>query len=241
MIIDSHAHVQRVSGYWDSPPGRILKLMKEAGIDKTIIMPYSDDPSLLQYTRDCFEKFPDKLIGYARLDPSMGEKAVELLRKSVRDWGFRGLKLHPVGNLIHPAHPSSLSLIREAARLKVPTLFHCGDEDLTLPFQIAAAAEKVPEATIILGHMGGYFHTRDAILAAKKHKNIYLETSAMPYPEEITRAVNILGAERILFASDGPGCPPDLELKKVKLADLNPEDEKMVLGRNIERILGFST
>jgi predicted TIM-barrel fold metal-dependent hydrolase len=110
---------------------------------------------------------------------------------------------------------------------------------LTLPLQIASAAEKCPEAEIILGHMGGYFHVEDAILAAEKFSNIYLETSAMPYPERIAEAVKRIGADRVLFASDGPGCPPDLELKKVKLAVLSPSDEEKVLGGNIMRILGM--
>ena len=109
---------------------------------------------------------------------------------------------------MHPASEPTLALIRHAALLGVPTLFHCGDEEFSLPLQIAEAAAAVPEAQIILGHMGGYFHVRDAIRVAKRHPNLILETSAMPYPRFIKEAVAAIGAERILFASDGPGCDP---------------------------------
>ena len=44
---------------------------------------------------------------------------------------------------------------------------------------IARAAEACPEATIILGHMGGYFHVEEAIDAAERHPNLVLETSAI--------------------------------------------------------------
>jgi uncharacterized protein len=237
MIIDSHTHVQRVSGFWDSPPERIISLMNEAGIDKSVIMTYSDNPELVEYIRDSVNAYPDRLIGYARLNPAEGFSSVKLLNKAVKKWGLKGLKLHPAGNMVHPAHDLSIKLIREAADLGVPVLFHSGDEEFTLPMQIASAAEKVPEAKFILGHMGGYFHTEDAILAAEKFDNIYLETSAMPYPEVITDAVRRIGAERVLFASDGPGCPPDLELKKVKIAKLKPSEENLVFYENIKNLL----
>ncbi len=239
MIIDSHTHVQRTSGFWDSPPERIISLMDKAGIDMSVIMTYSDSPSLVEYIHECVVKYPARLIGYARLDPSGGDEVCRVLENAITKLGLKGLKLHPVGNLVHPSADSSLQLIRTAARLGAPTLFHCGDEEFTLPMQIASAAEKCPEATIIMGHMGGYFHVEDAILAAEKFPNIILETSAMPYPEKIAEAVSRIGAERVLFASDGPGCPPDLELKKVKMAGLSTEDEEKVIGANIKKILGL--
>ncbi|MCE1248295.1 MAG: amidohydrolase family protein [Firmicutes bacterium] len=239
MIIDSHTHVQRTSGFWDSPPERIISLMDEAGIDMSVIMTYSDSPALVDYICQCVNQYPRRLIGYARLDPSGGEEVCRIFEESVKNSCIKGLKLHPVGNLVHPSADSSIKLIKIAATLGVPTLFHCGDEEFTLPMQIASAAEKCPEALIILGHMGGYFHVEDAILAAEKFPNIILETSAMPYPEKIREAVERIGSHRVLFASDGPGCPPDLEFKKVKLAGLDKGDEEKVLGINIMRILGM--
>ncbi len=236
MIIDSHTHVQRTSGFWDSPPERIISLMDEAGIDKSIIMTYTDDPELGPYIRDCVKKYPDRLIGYYRLNPGEGKQAREFLKKGVEEWGMKGLKLHPVGNMIPPGSSESIELVKTAASLGVPTLFHCGDEEFTLPMQIAEAARQAPEATIILGHMGGYFHVEDAIRAALKYDNIILETSAMPYPHKVKEAVDRIGADRVLFASDGPGCPPDLELKKIEKADLTEEEREKVLFKNIKKI-----
>ena len=56
----------------------------------------------------------------------------------------------------------------------------------------------------------------------KRHPNLYLETSAMPYPAMIREAVDGIGAERVLFASDGPGCDPSIEVEKVRRAGLDP-------------------
>ena len=93
------------------------------------------------------------------------------------------------------------------------------------------------EANIILGHMGGYFHVEEAIEVATRLPNVYLETSAMPYPGMIRRAVDAVGAERVLFASDGPGCLPSLEVHKVRLAGLTAAEAQRVFADNILELL----
>ncbi|WP_420871933.1 amidohydrolase family protein [Cohnella rhizosphaerae] len=80
---------------------------------------------------------------------------------------------------------------------------------------------------------GGYFHVDDALLVAEKYENVYLETSAMPYPHKIHEAVRRIGAERVLFASDGPGCNPELEVKKVKWAGLSEKRLSAGHGRKL--------
>ena len=215
--------------------------MDEANIDKAVVMTYRDAPlpdgsDPLQYVADACHKYP-RLIGYARMNPRAGAQAVGALERAFTQLGMKGLKLHPVSYVMHPASPETVALIKKAAEWHAPTLFHCGDEDFTLPYQIAQAAELVPEATIILGHMGGYFHVEDAIQAAKLHPNLILETSAMPYPDMIKRAVQEIGADRVLFGSDGPGCDPTIEIEKVKAAGLSTSDEEKLFSTNIERIL----
>lgn len=238
MIIDSHTHVDKYG--WYDPPETIVRLMDEAGVDKSIIMTYGDAPDVegaLEYIAEAVQKYPDRLIGYARMNPRRGKEAHRLFQKAMEEYGFKGLKLHPVGNLCHPARQETIDMIRLAAGYRAPTLFHCGDEELTLPLQIAEAAKACPEATIILGHSGGYFHVNDAIRVAERYPNIVLDTSAMPYPQFIKEAVKRVGASRVLYASDGPGCDPTIEVHKVKMAGLTLEEQEAVFYRNIKRIL----
>lgn len=240
MILDSHTHVDE-AGRWIDPPETILRLMDEAEIDQAVIMTYRDaplpdGPDPLEYIAEACRRYP-RLIGYARMNPRFGDQAVDELDRAFRELGMKGLKLHPVSYVMHPATDATISLIRKAVEWNAPTLFHCGDEEFSLPYQIAAAAEAVPEATIILGHMGGYFHVEDAIQAAKRYPNLILETSAMPYPAMIKRAVDEVGAERVLYASDGPGCDPTIEVAKVRAAGLSEDEEELLFSRNIQRIL----
>lgn len=241
-VIDSHTHVGDIPalGLTD-PPEKIVSLLDEAGIGRAVVMTYTElpgyDPNALDYVASVVARFPDRLIGYARLHPWFQREAADYLRRAIHDYGMKGLKLHPVGTLAHPADEASLRLIRLAAGYRAPVLFHCGDEPLTTPLTIALAAARVPEATLILGHMGGYFHVDEAIEVAARYANVILETSAMPYPHRIRDAVSRIGAERVLFASDGPGCRPGLELRKVLMAGLSTEQLRLVLRDNIVNLM----
>jgi uncharacterized protein len=238
MIIDSHTHAEEASAQgWIDPPEAILTLMGEAGIDRAVIMTYVDarDEEPIDYIAAAIEKYPDRLIGYARIHPAAG-RAEELLELSVTRHGFKGLKLHPVSNLSHPAGEPTHRLMRKAAALGLPTLFHCGDEPYTTPFELEHSAAAVPEAAVIFGHMGGYFHVEEAIEVARRRANVYLETSAMPRPALIRRAIDAIGPDRVLFASDGPGCDPRLEVYKVERAGLTAGEKELVFAGNISRI-----
>ena len=108
---------------------------------------------------------------------------------------------------------------------------------MTTPLEIAEAAAACPEAVIILGHMGGYLHVDEAMEVAERYPNIYLETSAMPYPHRIREAVARIGPERVIYGSDGPVCSPRIEVEKVRLAGLDERAERLILGDNMQRIV----
>jgi predicted TIM-barrel fold metal-dependent hydrolase len=226
---------------WSLEAAACVARLDEAGIEKGVVMTIVDapevNPDALELIAAALAGFPGRLEAFARIHPWYGEEAVALLERAISELGFKGLKLHPVTTIAHPAEEDTLRLVRAAAAHHAPTLFHCGDEPLTTPLAIARAADAVPEATIILGHMGGYFHVDEAIAVAERHPNLVLETSAMPYPAKIREAVERIGAGRVLYASDGPACSPRIEVEKVRLAGLDPADERLVLGENAARML----
>jgi uncharacterized protein len=242
MIIDSHTHADEFEPFgWMDPPEKLIDLMDEAKIDKSVIMTYCDAPVLkedgIKYIAEAVKKFPDRLIGYARLHPQLKGKAIAMLEEAVLDLNFKGLKLHPESLTTHPYHDAMIAIIKKAGELNIPTLFHCGDDSMSLPLQIARTAERCPDSKIILGHMGGIFHVDDAIKMAEKYENLYLETSAMPYPNKIREAVNRIGAERVVFASDGPPANPELELRKLKYANLTERENQLITGESIYQLL----
>jgi predicted TIM-barrel fold metal-dependent hydrolase len=240
-IIDAHTHVDEVPALgWMDPPEKLVALLDEAGIGKAVVMTYTElpgyNPHALDYLAEVVNRFPDRLVGFVRLHPWYDEAAT-LLEEAIGTHRMKGIKLHPVGTLDHPGSDATVRLLRLAGEHNAPALFHCGDEPMTTPLAVAQAARRAPETTIILGHMGGYFHVDEAVRVAERHPNVVLETSAMPYPAKIREAVSRIGAERVIYGSDGPGCPPRLELRKVLAAELAPAELAAVLHGNIARIL----
>ncbi len=241
MIVDLHLHIDDLPALgWKLEAAECVRRMDEAGIERGVVMTIVDapeiNPNALEFVADACAAYPGRLDAFARIHPWYGEQALALLERAFA-LGFKGLKLHPVSTLAHPAGRETLQLIRSAAEHNAPTLFHCGDEPLATPLTVSKAAAACPQATIILGHMGGYFHVDEAIEVAEAHENVVLETSAMPYPGKIGEAVARIGASRVLYASDGPACSPRIEVEKVRLAGLPPDAEHLVFSGNAMRIL----
>jgi predicted TIM-barrel fold metal-dependent hydrolase len=245
MIFDMHMHIEESTALgWQMSADDCIRAMDEAGVERSAVMTLTDLPGLnpqgLELIAEACERYPDRLYGFVRLNPAHLETSKQLLKQAITDLDFKGLKLHPVSTLQHPGGVATIELIRLAGELGVPTLFHCGDEALSTPLSIAQAAAACPDATIILGHMGGYFHVDEALDVAEQFPNIILETSAMPYPEKIRAAVERVGAERVVFGSDGPVSSPSLERQKVVIAELGEEAAGLVLGGNAETLLGLT-
>lgn len=241
MVIDAHAHADEndIWGWYD-PPEKLIGLMDEAGIDLSVVTSYSDEPGPspgLKNLESYVARYPRRLIGFPRIDPKFGASSVELLRRVIRGNPLmRGLKLHPISNLVKPFAERCLQLIRAAGELGVPVFIHCGDAVPALPLQIGKAAALCPETTIIC-HLGGYFHAEQVIRVAARRPNLVLDTSSCPYPALIRRAVEVLGPERVVFASDNPAGDPISELQKIRLLAFPLEVEERILWKNIAALL----
>lgn len=240
-----HMHIDDVPALgWKMSAAQCVDRMDEAGVDAAAVMTIADlpgiNPRALELIADACAEYPGRLYGFIRVHPWYRAEAMELLERAVTELGFKGLKLHPVSSLAHPSGADTIALIQLAGRLGVPTLFHCGDEPMTTPLSIEPAAVACPDSVIILGHMGGYFHVDEAIEVGERRPNIVLETSAMPYPDKIREAVERIGADRVVFGSDGPVSSPILERDKVKIAGLTPAATELVLGRNAAVLLGVA-
>lgn len=243
MIIDAHAHLDEVDAFgWKDTPPKLLALMDDAGIDKAIVTTYADEPGPedgVERLREYVDHHPDRFIGFPRMDPRYGDEAIEIFERAITEYGMAGLKLHPVSNLSNPFADFNVRFLDKAAELDVPVLFHSGDRIMCLPHQIGEAAKRT-DATIIMGHIGGFFNAREAVDVAEQYENVVLETSAFPYPRVIQDAVDRIGVDRIIYGSDQPAANPHVELKKIAVLDLTDEQRRKILCKNVAAMLDVS-
>lgn len=242
MIVDFHTHIDDVPALgWHLSAEMLLAQMDEAGVDRAVVMPICDapevDPQGPERLADTCRRSGGRLMAMVRVHPWY-EQATSIVTDAVERLGAVGVKLHGVTTVTDPGSPAVLRIVETAANLGVPVLFHSGDEAAVTPLELAAAAAAVPEASVVFAHAGGYAHAREAVDAASELPNVYLDTSATPHVRAVTEAVARLGAHRVLFGSDAPGCPMATEVAKVRLSGLTEDDERTVLGGAALRLLG---
>ncbi|MFX0028043.1 MAG: amidohydrolase family protein, partial [Candidatus Hermodarchaeota archaeon] len=89
----------------DAGPERLVSEMDDAGIDKTVIFGvdyeflFKGKISYREYNdmvAGYVNKYPDRLIGFAAIDPRRGKNAIQELERCIDELGFKGVKLWPL-------------------------------------------------------------------------------------------------------------------------------------------------
>jgi len=153
--------------------------------------------------------------------------------------GMYGIKLHSWRDGYEIGSRPLVGPVFEGARkYKVPILIHTG-EYLPSPTVAADIASEYPEVQVILAHMGYWHWWEDAIIAAKRYENIFLDMAAVVgWMHPLNVAIKRLGAEKILFGSDYPYQPLEKEVEIItKYVEATVVEKKLILAGNLKRIL----
>jgi predicted TIM-barrel fold metal-dependent hydrolase len=244
IVIDAHANFGYIGycGQRDISFEEMLAASDEAGIDKLCVCSIDaiefDMEEGNKQIYQLMKQYPDRVIGFVGIpSPYFGKKGVEEVQRAVEVYGMKG-----VGEIVAmPGCPIDLpqwiAILEKAADLKVPVLVH------DAPGPCARAAERVPEVSILLAHIGTGLGLTvgewlDAIEMAKSHPNVYLETcTSITSYGQIEMAVNELGADRIVFGTDTPLLDPDVQKAKITRADISAEAKQLILGNTMARLL----
>lgn len=122
------------------------------------------------YIAECVKKYPNRLIGFGRVDPRR-EDSVKELNRVKNILGLTGLKLHPMVECFRPDHQFFDKFFQKVNALHLPILFHSGD-GFSSPGLISKIAKKYPKLPMILGHL-----RESTISALKECENVHVETS----------------------------------------------------------------
>lgn len=235
--IDAHSHIGDF-GSWanlSSTAEDLVKEMEIYNVEKSALFYWDND-----LVRAAVERYPRKLVGIVWPDPRQ-KNARELSHKALTEWGFRGIKLHPLIHAFLPTDDIVFPIMEEARSADVPVLIHSGHPPYSLPWSIGELAELYPDVTIVMLHMGhGHgVYIQAAINTAKKYDNIYLETSGMPMHTKIKEAVQQIGDDRVMYGSDFPFHEPTVEISRVSAAGLSAAQLKRVFYANAKKVLAI--
>ena len=185
---------------------------------------------------DAQAKYPDRIIGAARVNPNYGVEALEEFERCVKEYKLKALKLHPLCEFFYPTHRYLPPLFEIASDNNIPIMFHTGDGMITHAANFMDLAKNFPKVNMLLYHLGG----AGAAKVAKERPNMFLTTSGRNAQIDKLRAIKELGAERVLYGSDMPFANPIPDILKITLIPdwrLSDEEKALVLGGNIARIL----
>ena len=115
------------------------------------------------YMADALVKHPDRLVGFASINPKFGERAIAEIQRCAA-LGFSGIgELGPGGNGYDFTDPDFLSVLECSQYYGLPVCIHCGEpighqyagKDTTSLAPLPDVARRFPELTLILAHLGG--------------------------------------------------------------------------------------
>jgi predicted TIM-barrel fold metal-dependent hydrolase len=256
LFIDVHNHVfkyqQTVYGYYGQPMEELMERMDKNGTDKALIFPGPPEffPESFKeannYIIEAVKKFPDRFIGSCMTTPVWGKLAIEEIERCAKA-GLIGVKLLPHHHGYYAIDGEIMDpMMEKIAELGLILTTHSDfDHKKCSPYQVIRLAERFPKVTIMMAHMGmNSDNTASVPDLVKDHKNLILDTSAAPnLPYDVFVKPMQIVPDQVVFGSDTPTLSPEVELKKIEVAEelygLTKEQKKKILGENAARILGL--
>jgi len=234
MIVDCHCHAGKgdlMTAPWntDAPIEPYLRRARQAGIGKTVVFApfHSNYSQANEEVGRIVSRYPDRLIGFAFVHAARDAGRIhQMIERAVTRWGFRGIKVHG-----YDAMPTRE--VCEAARAyRLPVLVDVVGQ----PAVVEMLASQYPDVNFIIPHLGSFRDDwrahQQVVDQLVRYGNVYADTSGVRRFDYIVEAVKRAGPRKLLFGSDGPWLHPGVELHKIRLLGLRPEDEALVLGRN---------
>lgn len=282
MIIDFHTHdfpdgiasraVQKLEHLSHSHPFTngsgtdLLRSMKDAGVDVSVILPVATKPQQVKDINDGATALNKKqggkcrLLSFGAIHPGLEDWERELER--IARAGLKGVKIHPPYQQTNLDDPRYLRIIRRADELGLITVTHAG-YDIGLPQEKRCSPEmarnvfdKLGDVKLVLAHMGGWrmWKEADRLLAdtpalldtsfstgsiVPLEGDAYYTPEELPMlsPEEFLHMVRHFGADRVLFGTDSPWSGQAESIAWIHSLPLEDWEENAIMNGNAQRLL----
>ena len=265
-VIKKLSDVSRTPAFTDGTLRGLKKSMDEAQINLSVILPVATLTRQVEKINSSAavlnEKFfGDGIFSFGCIHPDFANYREELSR--VKNFGLKGIKIHPVYQDTNLDDVKFLRLLARAAELDLIVVTHAG-LDIGFPGvvrcspqMIKKVVETVGDFKFVAAHMGGWKNWDD-VLKILGDKKIFIDTAFstekiiprkdFPWDKseldlldaaDFMNFVKIFGAEKILFGTDSPWTAQKISLDFIKNLPLDEPDKNKILGLNARRLMNF--
>jgi predicted TIM-barrel fold metal-dependent hydrolase len=257
-IIDAHAHPVHDGGkgvgYRPQPGGDIegmLKIYDGMGVGTTCVASwlgiFGDSERGSDVTAAAIQSHPDRVIGYATVDPSYVEDVAAEVERVYRPPGMLGVKPYFPRNGVSYADPRYRPWWEYAnahhgfALVHPPQLLQGNPRGRPGPDfhpQLRNLSRDYPEVSFILAHTASSFETIRDFAAFTDLPNVFFEITLTSVPlGSIEFLAEKVGAGRVIFGTDCPMRDARPQFGWMAYAHLSESDKLKILGANMRRII----
>lgn len=158
-------------------------------VDKAVVFGLNAKASGVKVPNEYISKYaneyPEKVIGYASVDPNDSEASQEL-EYCIKELNLKGLKLGPIYQNFDP-HDEKLAypVYEKAQKLDIPVMWHMGGSfiregllEYSRPYLIDRIAIDFPKLKMIIAHMA-YPWENETIVVIRKQPNVYADIAVL--------------------------------------------------------------
>jgi predicted TIM-barrel fold metal-dependent hydrolase len=149
---------------------------------------------------------------------------------------FAAVEISPAVHGVPLTDERTLAIVEIAAQHAHPVYIVCIGRSGCTVHDLVALSARYPSVTFVLGHCGFVGIDVHALTVIKDRPNILAEASGC-YTGVARAAVQLLGADRVLFGTEQPFQHPSVELAKLRALNLNPASWRKITWDNAQRIL----
>ncbi len=264
--IDAHVHVlpdERAAQFLanegpEAPWARCgvedyLRRMDQYHIEKALLLPvndpylyYQDADETNRFLGGLVQKYPDRIFAFADVTASGAyfiEQTPWILEDAIKEYGLSGLKIHPTNLHLDADDLRLVPVLRKAAELGVPVMFHAnpcrlGFHDNCAPDKINRMIQVFPDLDIITAHLGG-MKWQDAVSGCTWVDISYIlpKLAGLYGIEQTNRILRAFGPERLIFGTDFPDGEYDAYFEILDQMDFTAREIDRIAWGNIADLL----
>lgn len=216
---------------------QLIDLMDEAGVDKCMTcsqLEHIDN----EYIAMVQQKYPDRIIGFAVINP-WAMNAEEELERCFLEYHLYGVKLNPVRfGFAADRHSLLDPFFKLCSQYHKVVAGHAMSDLFSLPAKWEEMARTFPDVIFVLSHIGIPMMVDSALRIAQRNPNIYLNT-AVVFAPVVQRAIEEAGPQKVVFASDAPYGSMSHHLQIIRNATCDAQARELVLGENMRKVFNL--